>query len=379
MDTDVILCDIRQLLKIKCQHINDSKQNKCHLLLQKVQTYINDITKLPINFSNDVTLYVISDATCGLYIMNYVEIFVKMLRLQPLNNFVWQYISCKCNKNFTYFLIRNDITIPIKVLQTFNPTCFDEIIDDIVQKQPSIELLRLLYKKKNNKHVINLINIWKIVPDIKCLKYAIKNNKYEDIRSIISWAPAEGINCLILACKYGDQQCIKIILELIPNIIHNKNCVKIVRYLNIKDFYVVVQCLVNSGYILTKNDVIDTIIYYKGDQYIHNIDKFDLEYDEDVIKVCTQYKFYKYDNVLSQLCKNVDTNWGKIQKIISKNIKPDIDCLVNASTGIIKHMFILYSTSTNEYDRQYCLQIIKSNLLSQNDDKLSYLLEKFMP
>lgn len=235
-----------------------------------------------------------------------------------------------------------------------------ENIKDGLLYQLLIEIQKIATKKRFSEYLGIIIH------------HLMFNEKIEKIKEIIPFYNKESL-----------KECINYNFDLIIPHRYNgrgRDCTS-----NIKDGIIgnvnsskLVQALIFYGLDINKSNLIKILSTY---DYIEDIDKYGIDIDNDIMKICSIKKFYpyKYDNKPSKDIIEIECTYGKNLKNIShiKDLGGEFTtqslinaCKIKGNISIIKFIVEKCNVTVN----QSCIKEFEKSI---NFDGLSYILKKY--
>lgn len=138
------------------------------------------------------------------------------------------------------------------------------------------------------------------------------------------------------------------------------------------DYKIMIDCIINYGFILKYENIISLI---KNKKLYSKIDKFNIAIDDNISLYSTIYDYHDYHKILNynytieslyKACEN--SNYKTIKYIIESGVKPDIQCLKILCRGKNYHHIKLikkYIKPNNECLEEY---------IKHSDDKILQLM-----
>jgi hypothetical protein len=186
------------------------------------------------------------------------------------------------------------------------------------------------------------------------IKNAIEYKSANCIESLFQLGVQPDITTLIAACKRRDPVIINKILQY--RIIPTKECYTTAitfpnsspRYHNPNDTQIatIIDLLVNAGYQLTYEDVINAL---NNGLYVNDLPRFNFTIDDRLLEICAERSYYPYNKLdltpslkcLEIECSKVN-NLPLIKDLVKKGLTPNTTCLENACNHRANKTVLVY-------------------------------------
>ena len=382
------LVNINSLLKTKCLYRFQKNQVCCTI----VNEYIKYITSISNELKNshenklllrNILLRLICNGnnyhygtnTKNCYELDNIKDFIYNIVISTDDLSDLSFILCCNNETINNeFLKRNKVNATITILHDDldyippPPVKYAHIVNNIPNDKfiVNMELLEKLSEISPEK-VISLSNEYKCELSQKCLHNAMENDK------ICSVMPVDTFKQFILhGCTITDK-CVKkaiqckntdLILYLFNNIKnYNEYVNQIVCSYDAKFTNKIIKYIVDKGYIVTYNDIINAATY----KICLDVKVDHIKFDDNFYEVCKKHKFIHSYNIpltmadLENACSIRDIT--KIRQTIKKSkLIPNEQCMINACYHKANKSIINYLVSCGGIITQNCIErIINTN------------------
>ena len=199
-------------------------------------------------------------------------------------------------------------------------------------------------KKKIHFELLHFILGYKMDISSKVMEKAIEQDDVNYVSILISYGYKPQLKDLEKLFEFGrfNQDTFKKLLEtgivsnnqIFNNLLdeYNRSAYPKMTFESLIDL---VNCMIDNGYKLTKENVICAIKYKVA---FPDLQKFGISIDDDILNACVKAKYYPYTiknkpamGTLYEACA-ISNNLSGIKKIISAGCQPDQKCLEIAST-----------------------------------------------